>query len=138
MDKKVGMIFGLLILLAVNSLFFQGGSAIAGQFGEWEITTSFEIPGMPFAMPPSVVRQCLDEDAVPYQAQENEKCETISKNASGNSITWHVRCVSDDGPVEINGVTSYADDTMDSKVRMTGARGDMSMHMTGKKSGPCK
>jgi len=53
-------------------------------------------------------------------------------------VTWQVRCESEDGPVEMNGITSYTGDTMDSKVTMTGGQGDMSMHMTGRKLGPCK
>ena len=129
------------LLLAGALCMTSAGSAAAADpksGNEWEIKTTMEIPGMPFALPPTVIRQCLEDKAVPYQEKKNEKCETVYKNVSGNTLNWQVVCDSKDGKMEMTGETSYSSDSMDSKVKMKSKNGDISMHMTGKKLGPCK
>lgn len=113
-------------------------SAAHAKSSEWEISTTMEIPGMPFAMPPNTFRHCMDDQGVPYQQSEDEKCETLSKKVSGNTVSWKIRCQGKEGASEMNGVTTYSGNTMESKVSMRSDEGDVSMHMTGKKLGPCK
>jgi len=142
MKMTFGIYRGLAALLLVGSyLVLSADPATAADpkaGAEWEIKTTMEIPGMPFALPPTVIRQCLEDKAVPYQEKKNEKCETVYKNMSGNTLSWQVVCDSKDGKMEMTGETSYASDSMDSKVKMKSKNGDISMHMTGKKLGACK
>ena len=126
------------VLPTVCLLFLAFNSASGGQSSEWEISTTMEIPGMPFALPPSTLRHCLDDYGLPYQSGDNEECETISKKVSGDTITWQISCMGEDGRVEMQGTTRYSGDTMDTRVQMTGGQGDMAMHMTGRRLGPCK
>jgi len=130
---SVGVLAGALVMATV-------GFATAGEKkgSEWELKTTMEMPGMPFAMPPTVIRQCLEDKAVPYQGKKDEKCEVKSQSVSGNTVTWDVVCDSKDGKMEMTGESSYTGDTMETKMKMKSKHGDMSMHMTGKKLGACK
>ena len=131
---------GLGLLAGGLALVFAGAAVAAGpkSGSEWEIKTTMEMPGMPFAMPPTTVRQCLEDQAVPYQQNKDQKCDTVYKNVSGNTIDWQVTCTDKNGKMELTGVSSYTGNTMDSKIKMKSKQGDMSMHMTGKKLGVCK
>lgn len=131
---------GALLLLGAGVLAFAGPVAAAGPKAgdEWELKTTMEMPGMPFAIPPTVTRQCIEDKGVPYQGKSDEKCETVYKNVSGNTLKWQVVCTGKDGKMEMTGESTYTGNTMDSKVKMKSQHGDMSMHMTGKKLGACK
>ncbi len=131
---------GALLLSGACVLAYVAPVAAAGPKSgdEWELKTTMEMPGLPFAIPPTVIRQCIEEKAVPYQEKKGEKCETIYKNVSGNTLNWQVVCTGKDGKMEMTGVSSYSGDTMDTKIKMKSKQGDMSMHMTGKKLGVCK
>ena len=139
MNRKIWKLSGLLLPLAGCVLILSAGSVAASDKAEWEISTSMEMPGMPFAIPPTVTRQCIEDQAVPYQKKsDDEKCEVVSKKIIGNTMTWKVVCNDDEGRTEMNGVSTYTGDTMDSQVKMSGGDGEFSMHMTGKKLGPCQ
>jgi hypothetical protein len=131
---------GPLLLLGAGVVLAAAPALAAGPKAgdEWELKTTMEMPGLPFAIPPTVVRQCIEDKAVPYQEKQGEKCETVYKNMSGNTLNWQVVCTGKDGKMEMTGVTTYTGDTMDNKIKMKSKQGDMSMHMTGKKLGPCK
>lgn len=140
MNRRISLGVGSLLLAGSIFLALTGSAAAAGPKSgeEWEIKTTLEMPGMPFAIPPTVIRQCIADKDVPYQAKSDEKCETVYKNFSGNTLSWQVKCTGRDGKMEMTGTTTYSGNTMDSKVKMKSSQGDMSMHMTGKKLGPCK
>ncbi|MFN2365364.1 MAG: DUF3617 domain-containing protein [Desulfurivibrionaceae bacterium] len=137
MKKSLRIYPGLAILLLIGVFLLPAGSAAAGQRAEWEITTTMEIPGMPFAMPPNTFRHCLEENGVPYQAGDGEECETISREVSGDTVSWRISCRGEDGRIEMTGVTTYTGDNMDSQVKMQSEDGEMSMHMTGRRLGSC-
>ena len=137
--KKMEWYAGVCVLLFAEILMVLAGQSHAGsKGGEWEGKTTIEMPGMPFAIPPTVMRYCMEDQAVPYRAKSDEKCETVTKKVSGNAVTWKVRCQGENGPMEMEGVTKYTGDTMESNVKMRSEDGDMSMRMSGKKLGPCK
>ncbi|NTV15086.1 MAG: DUF3617 family protein [Desulfobulbaceae bacterium] len=129
-----------LLLLGSGLLLAAAPATAAGPKNgeEWELKTTMEMPGLPFAIPPTVVRQCIEDKAVPYQQQEGEKCETVYKNFSGNTLKWRMVCTGKDGKMEMTGESTYSGNTMDSRIKMKSSQGDMAMHMTGKKLGPCK
>ena len=131
------VVIGVLLLSAVLTV-WPAGSARADNGSEWEMTTVMEIPGMPFAMPPTVRRQCLQDQAVPYRDNEDQNCKVVTKNKSGDAMNWKLVCDGPDGKSEMTGVTRYTGDTMDSKIHVKGDQGEMSIHTTGKKLGSCK
>jgi hypothetical protein len=138
MNRRAWICQGLAVLLLGSLFQILPGTTMAGQKAEWEITTTMEIPGMPFAMPPSVIRQCLESQDVPYHENKDEKCKVVSKDISGDTMTWKVVCDGPEGKTEMTGVSKYTGDTMDTKAQMKSSDGDFSMHMTGKRLGPCK
>ncbi|MBU0479843.1 MAG: DUF3617 domain-containing protein [Proteobacteria bacterium] len=137
MNKKRLLVPGFLIALLVSVVFVPVGSE-AGQKGEWEISTTMEIPGMPFAMPATTMRKCLEDKGVPYGGKDDEKCKVESSKVSGDTVTWKVVCDGPEGQNEITGVSKYTSDTMDTRIQMKNEEGDISMHMTGRRLGPCR
>lgn len=83
--------------------------------GLWEITTTMEMPGMPFQSPPQTVRHCV----TPQEAKDVEKSLPISKGckitdfrSSANKINWKVECTGEmagkgEGEVEYKGDSIY-------------------------------
>jgi len=139
MNKRKLVSQGLLVVLSICVGLIVVSSAAAGQKGEWEITTTMEIPGMPFAMPATTMRRCLEDQAVPYQEKGDEKCEVVSKKVSGNTLNWKVVCNGPEGKNEMTGVTKYTGETMDTRIQMkSGGGGEISMRMTGKRLGACR
>ena len=133
---------GALLLLGASMLVSAGpANARSNNAVEWEIRTTVVVPGVPpSAVPPTVTRQCLEENAIPYQSKGDEKCETVYKNESGNTISWNIICTNGGSKMEMTGVSSYTGNTMESNVQMKSQNGDReaSIHMTGKKLGLCK
>jgi len=125
------------LLLSFGMMFWPAGSARAANGSEWEMTTTMEIPGMPFAMPPTIRRQCLQDQAVPFRDNEDQNCRVVNKEKSGDTMNWKLVCDGPDGRSEMTGVTKYTGDTMDTKIQVKGGQGEMSIHTTGKKLGPC-
>ena len=126
------------LLLSAGMTVWPAGSAQAANGSEWEMTTNMEIPGMPFAMPPTIRRQCLQDQAVPFRDNEDQNCQVITKKKSGDTMNWKLVCDGPDGKSEMTGVTKYTGDTMDTNIQVKGDQGEMSIHTTGKKLGPCK
>ena len=83
--------------------------------GLWEITTTIEMPGMPFQQPPQTVRHCV----TPQEAKDPEKslpinkdCKIVDLKSSANKINWKVECTGKmagkgEGKIEYKADTSY-------------------------------
>ena len=83
--------------------------------GLWEVSTTIEMPGVPFQQPPQTVRQCV----TPQEAEDVEKslpiskdCKLIDFRSSENKVNWKVECTGKmagegEGDVEYMGETSY-------------------------------
>jgi len=61
--------------------------------GLWEITSTMEIPGMPFQPPPQTVRHCytaqeVKEEPVPMDGS----CKINDLKSSGNKVSWKLEC----------------------------------------------
>lgn len=71
------------------------------QPGRWEITSTLEMPGMGFGLPSSKQIQCItDEQIIPQAQQENGQCRVIDQSVRGNVVTWRVKCKSGAGSME--------------------------------------
>ncbi|MEQ1438999.1 DUF3617 domain-containing protein [Fontimonas sp. SYSU GA230001] len=109
------------------------------QPGQWEYSIKMEMPGMPFAMPPMSVKQCLTEtDAkrgAVYTDQKSD-CKVENLKQSGGKVSYDVVCTGEHAvkghyeftvtPTSLDGVG-----TMD-------VQGQTMRHvMSGKYLGPC-
>jgi len=112
--------------------------------GEWEIHVKMEIPGMPFPMPPTTVKQCLTADEpVPNPKSDNQDCTTKEMKISGNTAKWKIECrmeggqtMQGDGEVTFSGTTMSGTQTISGP----GPGGESTIETTysGKWIGPCK
>ena len=73
------------------------------------------IPGMPVAIPPVTVRQCItDKERVPKPQSQNGKCETSAVKSEGQQ--GHLdRRRTGQRPMEGSGEVTYSGDTMQGK-----------------------
>ncbi len=109
--------------------------------GLWEITSTLEMPGMAFAMPASTHTQCItSEYLVPQEQQENDKCKMIENSSNRDTVTWKVKCESEGGTMNSQGMIEYHGDTFKGTVQTTGSQmpSGMTQKMTGKRIGDCK
>jgi hypothetical protein len=106
--------------------------------GQWEITTSFEIPGMPAGMAkPDTATVCLSKkDYVPKQPEQTD-CSMQDTKVDGNTVSWSVVCKDSTA----KGRVTYAGSTFDGVIETTAKEGgkDQAARMTmkGKRLGPC-
>ncbi len=126
----------------------EGSSSTAGtavskgvnmQEGKWEITTTFEMPGMPAgAMKPQTHTACLSKkDYVPKDTQQQSDCTMKDSKINGDTVTWDVVCKSSSS----KGSITYAGTTFDGVIETVMKQGDKEtnakMTMKGKHIGPC-
>lgn len=68
--------------------------------GEWEISMTVNMPGMPMAIPPQTFRSCLTRDnAVPRQENEESNCDFDEMENDGKTVKWRVTCRDENGSV---------------------------------------
>jgi hypothetical protein len=108
--------------------------------GLWEITTTMEMPGMPFQTLPQTVRHCV----TPQEAKDAEKslpigkdCKIIDLRLSAKKVNWKVECTGEmagkgEGEVEYKGDSSYEGKT---KIQTQGIT--FNMNHKGKRVGEC-
>jgi hypothetical protein len=129
------------------------------KLGNWEYTTSVQVPGMPAQMPqlpPGVqlppglkmdggglthtFQHCVTKDDL---VPKNEKDCTITKQEhKGDTITWAATCNTPQGKADAEGTATYSDDAMKGSMHMKGmtAKGipfEMTQQMSGKYLGEC-
>jgi hypothetical protein len=133
----------LLIGLLAGATLLQPSMATSAEIikpGLWEITTTMEMPGMPFQSPPQTMRHCVTQQ----EAKDIEKslptskdCKIIDLRSSANKINWKVECNGEmagkgEGEVEYKGDSSYEGKTMIQTQGMT-----FNMKHKGKLAGEC-
>jgi hypothetical protein len=100
----------------------------------WEVTTKMEMPGMPMAMPPQTVRQCLAKGA------EDADYVTRLPRRTGNRIAFKMVCTGTDA-MEATGEITLGAESYDGRIQMVmrkdGESLDMSSTFTGKRIGAC-
>jgi hypothetical protein len=131
-----------IVLLAGASL-SQPSMATSSEIikpGLWEITTTMEIPGVPFQSPPQTVRHCVtqqDAEDIEKSLPIRKDCKIIDLRSSANKINWKVECTGEmagkgEGEVEYKGDSSYEGKTMIQTQGMT-----FNMKHKGKLVGKC-
>jgi Protein of unknown function (DUF3617) len=138
MLKKLSI--AAVILFATSSVSFAGAVPNM-QEGNWEITTTMEMPGMPMNIPPVKYTQCLTKkDIIPQGSQLEQECKFIQTKVSGNTVTWIMECSGKDGKMKGNGKITYSGNSMKGKIEMTMSPSNMKMtsHLSGRRIGDCK
>lgn len=131
--------------LALASLSFALPALAAPNMeeGNWEITTRMEMPGMPFAMPPTKHNQCMTKkDMVPDQSQKGQDCKITDQKMTGDTVSWRMLCKDRDGTSEGDGKITYKGKSYDGQMLMKmaqkGETHTMKMNFSGRHTGPCK
>ncbi len=112
--------------------------------GKWEITTTMEMPGLPFAIPPVKYTHCLTKkDAVPQQPEKNQDCKMISTDTQGDTVFWVMECKNKNEVVRSKGNITYRKDSFDGNINMTTTsggkeNGTMNSKISGRRLGACQ
>ncbi len=84
--------------------------------GLWEISTSMDIPNLPFKMPPQVVKHCYTKEEVARSEggipEQQKDCKLVENARSGNKLRWKVVCTGKsagkgEGEIVFTSATSY-------------------------------
>jgi hypothetical protein len=84
--------------------------------GLWEITSTMEMPGMPFQPPPATYRHCYTKEELKDEKQALPKqqgdCKVTDMKRNGSRITWKVLCTGEnkgtgEGEIIFRGDTAY-------------------------------
>lgn len=112
--------------------------------GNWEVTIKMEMVGMPMAMPPQTINQCLSKkDDVPDMSQRGEKCVLKDHKVEGNTVRWQMQCKGREGTMEGTGRITYAGKTYEGamQMKMSEAGGEamaINYQMQGRHTGACR
>jgi len=108
------------------------------QEGQWEVTVTSEMPGMPASMAkPHIMTTCLTQREPIAKVKEESDCKMQDMTTVGNTVTWTIVCpnATSKGTITYAG-TSY-DGLMESVMKVEGKEMTMKMTMKGKYLGPC-
>jgi uncharacterized lipoprotein YehR (DUF1307 family) len=108
------------------------------QDGQWEVTVTSEIPGMPASMAkPHVMTTCLTQKEPVTKVKEESECKMQDVNVVGDTVNWTIVCpnATSKGTITYAG-TSY-DGKMETVTKMEGKEMTIKMTMKGKYLGPC-
>jgi len=134
---KIALGLGLLTL-------FGSGAALAAEMkpGLWEITSTMELPGMPFQPPPTTVTHCYtpqevqnDRSVVP---QQQGNCKVTEMKAGGNKITWQVVCSGEQSGKGSGEMIFQGNSAYQGTMRFTTEGMTMTSRYQGKRIGECK
>ena len=128
-------------LLAGMSLLLPSGAPAADLMkpGLWEITTSMEMPGMPFQSPPQTVRHCYTAQEVRDEpVPKDDNCRLTDLKSSGGKVTWKLECKGEmtgkgEGEIVYRGDSAYEGKTSMQVEGMT-----MTTSYRGKRLGECR
>ncbi len=120
-------------------IFLPAGQASAGPQinpGEWEITTTIDMAGMPAQSVKHT--QCLTADnAIPTSQDPDQSCEVSDIKTQGNTITWKVYCTGGSGEIYGNGSVTYSGNTMNGTLIMTSEGVQIKNKISGRRIGAC-
>jgi hypothetical protein len=131
----------LRLLLSLPLLCATSLTALADD--QWDVTTSFEMTGMPFQMPPQTHQVCVaaGQHADEKGLQSNKDCDVSNIKRSGSSLRFHMEChghmkMSGDGKI------THSADSYNGDIKMTGNFGDsgnstVHVQYEGHKTGTC-
>jgi hypothetical protein len=111
--------------------------------GMWETTMSGEMTGgQPVVSRACVSQKQIDESrGLPKMDGEGMRCEQLDVKASGNSVTWRLRCTGE-VPVEGTGQMTSTGESYSGRIDLTARVQGQTMRMnqtiTGRRVGDCR
>lgn len=115
--------------------------------GQWNVQYSMEVTGMPFKMPPITGSRstCLNQkNFVPDNSQAGQQCQTSDVKVDGNTVTWAMKCSTQQGSIDGQGKVTYKADSYDGSMdarMMSASMPNMPINyrytMSGKREGAC-
>ncbi len=130
------------LLSSVLMLASFGLSAADIKKGNWEMTYTTTMEGMPMAIdiPTKTVAQCIDSDEFVPESSEDGDCTHSSRRASEDKIEWNISCASNNmmgkGEMVFAGTTMKG--SMEMKVDMLGQKIETKVDIEGKYIGKCE
>src|SRR5262245_558614 len=112
--------------------------------GRWEMTVTIELAGMPQALPPTTVTQCITKEQAadpekslfqpPQQGGPQNDCKVSDYKTTANKVTYTMKCTT---PQEVTGEAeiAYGQNTMDAVMKLTTSASGKTMAMTMKMAG---
>jgi len=108
------------------------------QEGKWEITTTFEMQGMPAGMmKPQTFATCLKQNDYVPKDQEQKDCTMKDVRVDGDTVTWEIVCKDSSGKGKVTYAGSTFDGIMETLMKEGGRDMTAKMTMKGKHIGPC-
>lgn len=109
----------------------------------WEITTRFEMVGMPMQMPAQTSQMCIKKDRAQRPESHiprDDKCKTTKFTTRGNTVSYEMECTGDEpmtGSGEITSTPTSYEGKMRMQTRRRGESVDMRQNFQGRKIGAC-
>ncbi|MBI4808703.1 MAG: DUF3617 domain-containing protein [Nitrosomonadales bacterium] len=116
---------------------FTSATAFAAPGEYWEVTTRMEMPGMPFAMPPTTQKVCIPKGGEndPEKTSGDKSCKMSDVKTVGNKTTWKMRCDRDGEVMTGSGEQTTSAGGYKGKMSFSGKSGGQDMNMTSEFSG---
>jgi hypothetical protein len=106
--------------------------------GMWEWRSKMEMPGMPYAMPEQVHRDCITkEDLVPPTQDPQQECQVDDLDIGSDKVTWVMECDTGEGVMRANGEIRYQGDHAEGEFTATVQGMQMITRLSGKRIGRC-
>ncbi len=136
MLKRALLGLGLMVLLMTVAV----AGSVEMKDGLWEITSTTEMPGVPFQIPPMTFTQCItQQDMVPHNEQPGNECTMTDNRINGNTVAWSIVCKGEGGSSRGDGKITYHGDSFEGEMQMSMDEGmQMINHMQGRRIGACK
>lgn len=128
-------------LLGVFALALSPLAAVAEMMkpGLWAITTSMEMPGMPYQAPPQTMHHCYTAQEVREEPVPKDKnCKITELKSSGNKVTWKLECKGEMAGKGEGEMVYQGDSAYEGKTKMQTQGMTMTSKYKGKRLGDCK
>ena len=117
--KKNVIILAVVAFVALSCISVFAASEM--REGNWEMTSSMDIPGMSIKMPPTVVRHCYTKEDVKNEknviVNKNKDCTVTDMKKSGNKVTWKMQCTGKNKGT-FTGETIFGNDSYETTMNM--------------------
>jgi len=134
-----------LFLCAATFFSATAASGLDMNEGDWKVTMTTTMQGMPFQMPPQTysMTQCVTKEDLAPRNSNKKDCVIKDQRLVGNTFYWKVVCDNKSSKTEGEGTITYsgASYTGNINARVTDMRGGTTMtiltKLSGRYVGPC-
>jgi len=133
-------LFAALLILSFAVTSAQGASGMKD--GLWEISTTIEMPGLPFQPPPVTMSHCYTKEDVLDQKkvvpEPEGDCKVTSLNTTGSKVAWQIVCTGKNAAKGEGEITFSGDSAYEGVMKMEMEGMSMTSNYSAKRTGPCK